>query len=73
MLAIPSILSIAMDELYQSTVEKTEYLKRNGYNVVEMWECDIKQELEEGEDMKHYFDRYHFAEPLEPRDALYGG
>ena len=62
-----------MDELYQATVEKTEYLKRNGYNVVEMWECDMKRELEEDEAMKHYFDHYHFTDPLEPRDALYGG
>ena len=48
-----------MDEIYQSTVKKTEYLKRNGYNVVEMWECNMKRELEEDEDMKHYFDHYH--------------
>ena len=60
------------DELYQVTVEKTEYLKRNGYNVMELWECDMKRELEEDEDMKHYFDHYHFTNPLEPRDALYG-
>ena len=61
-----------MDELYQSTVEKKEYLKRNGYNVVEMWGCDLKRELEEDEDMKHCFDHYHVADPLETRDALYG-
>ena len=39
------INNTTMDELYQSTVEKMEYLKREGYNVVEMWECDIKREL----------------------------
>ena len=65
------VSSNTMDELYQATVEKTEYLKRNGYNLVEMWECDMKRELEEGEDMKHYFDHYHVADPLEPRDAIY--
>ena len=62
-----------MDELFESTVEKMEYLKREGYNVVEMWECDIRRELKEDEDMKHYFDHYHLTDPLEPRDALYGG
>ena len=62
-----------VDELYQATVKKTEYLKRNGYNVVEMWECALKRELEEDKDMKHYFDHYHLTDPLEPRDALYGG
>ena len=58
-----------MDELYQATVKKTEYLKRNGYNVVEMWECALNRELEEDEDMKHYFDHYHLTDPLEPRDG----
>ena len=62
-----------MDELYYSTVQKMEYLKREGYNVVEMWECDFRRELKEDEDMKHYFDHYHLTDPLEPRDALYGG
>ena len=62
-----------MDELYQATVKKTEYLKSEGYNVVEMWECALNRELEEDEDMKHYFDHYHLVDPLEPRDALYGG
>lgn len=61
-----------MHDLHQATVEKTEYLKR-GYNVVEVWECAIKRELAGDDDMKHYFDRYDVADPLEPRDALYGG
>ena len=60
-----------MNDLYQATIEKTEFLKKEGYNVVEMWECDIKREMDE--DMKHYFDHYPIADPLEPRDALYGG
>jgi hypothetical protein len=54
-------------------VEKMDYLKRKGYNVVEMWECHMNKELNEDEDMRHYFDHYHVADPLEPRDALYGG
>ena len=62
-----------MQELHCSTVEKIGYLRRQGYNVVEIWECDINRELNNDEDMKYYFDHYHIADPLEPRDALYGG
>ena len=62
-----------MQELYCSTVEKIEYLKRQGYNVVEVWECDVRRELKQNEEMKYYFDHYHVAEPLEPRHALHGG
>ena len=61
-----------MQELHCSTVEKIEYLRRQGYNVVEIRECDFNRELNNDEDMKHYFDHYHIADPLEPRDALYG-
>ena len=70
---VNSVNRNTMDELYQATVKKTEYPKRNGYNVVEMWECALNRALEEDEDMKHYFDHYHLTDPLEPRDALYGG
>ena len=42
-----------MHELHQSTMERTEFLKKEGYNVVEVWECDLKREMDE--DMKDYF------------------
>ena len=61
---VNSVNRNTMDELYQSTVKKTEYLKRNGYNVVEMWEYALNRELEEDEDMKRYFDHYRLTEPL---------
>ena len=40
---------------------------------MEIWECDVKRELKQNEEMKYYFDHYHIADPLEPRHALYGG
>jgi hypothetical protein len=62
-----------MHDLHQKTVEKIQYLKNQGYNVVEVWECRINRELADNEDMKYYFDQYDGVDPLEPRDALYGG
>ena len=62
-----------MQELHHCTVAKIEYLKRQSYNVVEVWECDVNQELKQNEDMKHYFDHYHMIDPLNLRHALYGG
>ena len=41
-----------MHELHQSTMERTEFLKKEGYNVVEAWECDVKREMHEN--MKDY-------------------
>ncbi len=62
-----------MHDLHQATMERTEYLRSQGYNVMEIWQCAIKRELVNDEEMKYYFDNYNRTDPLEPRDALYGG
>ena len=62
-----------MHDLHQATMQKTLYLKERGFNVVEVWERDIKRELEQNEDMKSYCDNYDLTDPLEPRDAFFGG
>ena len=62
-----------MHNLHQTTMQKTLYLKERGFNVVEVWECDVKQELEQNEEMKSYFDDYDLTDPLEPRDAFFCG
>ena len=62
-----------MQDLHQRTLEKTRYLKGQGYNVVEVWECDVRRELEVNNEMKTYFDTFEIEEPHEPRHAFYGG
>ncbi|CAB3976956.1 Hypothetical predicted protein [Paramuricea clavata] len=46
-----------------STLEKTQYLCENGYNVIEIWTCDIQCEL----------NNFKICEPLEPQQAFFGG
>ncbi len=62
-----------MQNLYEDTVRKVCYLKEQGLNIVEMWECDLKKELEEDERMRCYFEGHDLVDPLEPRDAFFGG
>ena len=62
-----------MHDLHQDTVKKATYLKEHGFNLMEVWECQIKRELERDEEMKEYFNQYEMTDPLEPRHALYGG
>ena len=62
-----------MQDLHQATMEKICYLKDHCFGVIEVWECDIRKELEQDEDMKTYFDNYDLVDPLEPRDAFLGG
>ncbi len=62
-----------MQDLYEDTIRKVCYLKEQGISIVEMWECDLKRELEEDERMRSYFEEYDLVDPLEPRDAFFGG
>ena len=62
-----------MQDLYVDTIRKVCYLKEQGLNVVEMWECDLKRELEEDEEIRSYFEEYDLVDPLEPRDTFFGG
>ena len=62
-----------MEKLFEDTFEKVCYLKEQGFRVVEMWECDLIKEMEQDEDMAVYFEEYDIVDPLQPRDAFYGG
>ena len=62
-----------MQQLHEDTLEKICYLKDLGFQVVEMWECELKKEMEHDEDLKRYFEEYELVDPLQPRDAFYGG
>ena len=62
-----------MEELYNDTMRKVNYLESHGFIVVQKWECELKKELEEGEEMKRFFNAYKIVDPLQPHDAFYGG
>ena len=52
-----------MYELYEATLEKTRYLKSLNFNVIEIWECQIKQQLESNAEMRAYFENFSVVEP----------
>ena len=62
-----------MEQLYKDTLKKVNYLEDHGFEVVQKWECELKKELKEDEEMKQFFDEYEIVDPLQPRDAFYGG
>ncbi|XP_028393192.1 uncharacterized protein LOC114517603 [Dendronephthya gigantea] len=70
---VNSVNGRTMHELHQATSEKITYLKSQGLNVVEVWECEINRQLESNPEMKVYFNNYDVVDPLEPREAFYGG
>ena len=63
-----------MEQLYKDTVRKVNYLKKkHGFEVEQKWECELAKELEEDEELKQFFEQYEIIDPLQPRDAFYGG
>ena len=62
-----------MEELYKDTVRKVNYLKEHGFEVEQKWGCELTKDLEEDEEMKQFFQDHELIDPLQPRDAFYGG
>ena len=62
-----------MEQLYEDTMEKICYLENQGFEVKRKWECELAKEMKQDEDMAAYFEEYDIVDPLQPRDAFYGG
>ena len=62
-----------MEQLYKDTVRKVNYLKKHGFQVEQKLECELNKELEEDEELKQFFEEHEIIDPLQPRDAFYGG
>ena len=62
-----------MEELYIATKKKVRYLEDQGFRVVQKWGCELKKELEEDEEINQFFEQNKIIDPLQPRDAFYGG
>ena len=62
-----------MHQLYEGTMRKVRRLKDQGFEVKQKWECKFTKEMKHNEEMKRYFEEYEHVDPLQPRDAFYGG
>ena len=65
----------AGDNRYERTRRLSALFKREGYRVIEKWECQFKDELKNDPDTKAYFEAHPTTRtpPLVLRDALAGG
>ena len=62
-----------MEQLYEDTLKKVNYLKDRGFEVEEKWGCEFKKELKQDEEMKQFMEDSELVDPLHPRDAFFGG
>ena len=62
-----------MHQLYILTIGKSEELRRTGYQVVELLECDYDKRYKNYPDFRSLLDsEFTNLDPLRLRDALFG-
>ena len=62
-----------MDEKYQRTLDKEKFLSGSGYTLRTMWGCELDSELHDNKEMAEFFKDVSVIDPLNPRDAFFGG
>lgn len=71
-------LDKSMDFLHCNTINKLEDLRKSGYKLEIIWECEFKAREMKDKEMMKLYDRYlqdkmKKKPPLDPRDAFFGG
>ena len=62
-----------MEELYRATLAKEDALRTAGYQVNAMWECQWDELCKTNPFVKNFVSNLKLVEPLEPRQAFFGG
>ena len=62
-----------MQDVYETTQQRTQQLRELGYHVIEMWECDWSRLKGTSPGIRTFVATLQFTEPLNPRDAFCGG
>ena len=62
-----------MAQLYQETTDREQDLKRDGWDVTSIWECQYNKMKKYDPDLMDFLQDYNLVEPLKPRDAFFGG
>ena len=62
-----------MQDVYETTQQRTQTLRAEGYTVVEMWGCDWRSLKDSSPDIRTFVANLQATEPLNPRDAFCGG
>lgn len=65
--------NMTMAEAYQRTLDRKAFLESQGYTVIEKWEHEIRDELKIDKQMSIFFKNIKVMEPMDPREAFYGG
>ena len=64
---------LSMAELYEKTLDKEHYLKKQGFTIITKWECDFDREATSNSFLMAFISQQDMVSPLRPRDAFFGG
>lgn len=67
------LCDLTMDDVYQTHREKVTALRQAGYNVKVQWECQWNSFLRQSVEAQTFLKTHPPHQPLDPRDAFYGG
>ncbi|XP_021345581.1 uncharacterized protein LOC110445345 [Mizuhopecten yessoensis] len=70
---INTVTDCTMADPHMRTLDKQRYLQHLGYNYRCMWECDFERQSKLDKPLKSFLNTLDIEDPLEPRDAFYGG
>ncbi|XP_071153592.1 uncharacterized protein [Mytilus edulis] len=70
---INPVTGYTMADLFQRTMDKRSFLEKDGYKYISIWECQFDNELKSNVQMRNFVENLCLKDPLEPRDAFYGG
>ena len=62
-----------MQDVYETTQQKIQHLREQGYTVVQMWECEWKRLKDTSPYIRTFVANLAFTAPLNPRDVFCGG
>ena len=63
----------SMEQLHRATLAKEEALRRAGYHVKVMWECQWDELCKTNPFVNKFVSTLSLVHPLQPRDAFFGG
>lgn len=61
-----------MEKTFERHLKRIEYLKKH-VKLVQIWECKYDKMLEEDDEFFNFVKKQKIRDPLQARDALFGG
>ena len=60
------------EEKYQATLSRSDHLRELGYEVRDVWECEIRDRRGTNPEFDDAMGSAEIVDPLNPRDAFFG-